>query len=180
MSSKRPDVAETRRRSEDWAYLERRRDALGDDETTFASTLSVVLHHKVVWKPYAIWLFRCASCAQRCSSVPGQRRKHNTMVELDLAIADSQWLEELGGCANSDSHVEDVRSQGSQEVSGNHTIAFDPSAQRATWSGIADHRLLPCDSGHQDACWNGILDPVVPSTKPGLLERNPHLVIAPW
>ena len=88
------------------AYLKRRWNTFGDDQSTFACALSVVLDHEIVWQPYAIRLLRRTFCAERGSSVSGQWRKHNTMVELDFAVTNGQWLEELGGRTNRDCHDE--------------------------------------------------------------------------
>jgi hypothetical protein len=102
------------------------------------------------------------------------------MFELDLAIANSQWLEELGRWANGDSHdegIQEPRNSRLQTVEGARSC--DPSARRATELSISNHRLLLCDSGHQDACWNGILDPVSPSAEVRMLKTEPYLVIAP-
>src|SRR5689334_9910242 len=93
------------------------------------------------------------------------------MIEHDLAIANGQWLKELGRWANGDSHDEIVRKR---RISSFRWITAQFRRTFARWetdSGIYDHRLLLCDSGHQDACWSGILDPIFPPTEPARQSR---------
>jgi len=77
----------------EWAYLQRRRNTLSDDQPALGSALRIVLHNQIARDPATIGILWRTDRVQWYSAVTGQRGMNNTVAEGDGTVGNGQRSE---------------------------------------------------------------------------------------